>query len=114
VLSTIGHSDVMKITQIAARGASRKTTSQIGNHASGDTGRSSCTIGLAACQTRRLAPMASPSGMPTAAARTKPLNTRCSDPSSSRPTPRSLGPLLLNGEDSSSRRPSSVSAGVGS
>ena len=47
---------------------SPRTISQIGNQASGDTGRSSWTTGLSACQARLLAPISRPSGTPTSAA----------------------------------------------
>ncbi len=92
MFSTVGHSAVMKITQMAAWLVSRNTTSQIGNHASGLTGRSICTTGLMAIHARRLAPMNRPSGMPTRAARRKPNPTRCSEMPSWRAMPLSFGP----------------------
>ena len=51
----------MKITKTAASGACREDdVSQIGNQASGDTGRRSWITGLTACQARLLAPMSKP------------------------------------------------------
>lgn len=93
VLSTVGHSAVTKITYTDALPGLSMTTSQMGNHARGDTGRSSWTTGLAACHALRLAPINSPSGMPTRAAMVKPVNTRWREMRSWRPMPLSLGPL---------------------
>ena len=46
----------MKITNTAAFFASLNATSQIGNHASGETGRRICTIGFIAFHARLLRP----------------------------------------------------------
>ena len=93
VLIRVGHSAVMKITNTEAWAASLSTARQMGNQASGDTGRSTCTTGLNASQARRLAPMTRPASTPTTAARAKPVNTRCSEIDSCRPIPLSFGPL---------------------
>ena len=90
---TIGQMLEMKITQIAAGFAALNTRSPIGSHASGDTGRSRLMIGDAIALRKRKRPSMKPSGMPTSAARPKPMPTRCSEMRMFQPMPWSFGPL---------------------
>ena len=69
----------MKIVQIAAGLAALNTSRPIGSQASGDTGRSRLMSGAAMRRRNAKRPIMKPSGMPTSAARPKPMPTRCSD-----------------------------------
>jgi hypothetical protein len=51
-------------------------------------------IGAAMSDRKRQRPIMKPSGMPTAAARPKPMPTRFNDESTFQPMPWSFGPLL--------------------
>ncbi len=75
----IGQIDEMKIVQIAAECAPLNTSRPIGSHASGDTGRSRLMIGSVMPARNRKRPIMKPSGMPTSAARPKPMPTRPSE-----------------------------------
>jgi hypothetical protein len=71
-----GQIAVMKITKIADGLASRNAASEIGNHASGGTVRSTWKIGSRPRIAQTLWPTSAPSMMPTTAARPKPTTTR--------------------------------------
>ena len=89
----IGHTDEMKIVQIAAEWAPLNTSRPIGSQASGDTGRSSEITGALIRSRNWKRPIRKPSGIPTSAARPKPSPTRPSEFISLMPMPWSLGPL---------------------
>ena len=72
---------------IAAGLAPLNTSSPIGSHASGDTGRSRLISGLNMRLRKVKRPIMKPSGMPTSAARPKPMATRLSELSTFQPTP---------------------------
>ena len=77
----------MKMVQMAAGSAPLNTSRPMGSQASGDTGRSRLMSGLNMRLRNSKRPMAKPAGMPTAAARPKPMATRCSEASTFQPTP---------------------------
>ncbi len=93
MLITIGQIEQMKIAQIAAGLADLNSSSPIGSHASGDTGRSRLMIGEAIAFRKAKRPSRKPAGMPITAAMPKPAPTRASDDSTFQPTPWSFGPL---------------------
>ena len=72
----IGQIEQMKIVQIAAGLAALKTRRPIGSQASGETGFKRLISGEAMLLNTSKRPMTKPSGMPTAAARPKPMPTR--------------------------------------
>ena len=73
MLRIIGQIALMKITQIDAGSAASNTSRPIGSQASGETGRSRLMIGASMLARKAKRPMAKPSGMPTSAARPKPI-----------------------------------------
>ena len=75
----IGQIEQMKMVQIAAGLAALKTSRPIGSQASGETGLSRLMSGEAMWLANSKRPMTKPSGMPTAAARPKPMATRYSE-----------------------------------
>ena len=90
----MGQIEQIKIVQMAAGLAPLKTSKPMGSQASGDTGRSRLIKGLNMLLKNLKRPIMKPTGMPTTAARPKPIATRCSDDNTFQPTPWSLGPLL--------------------
>ncbi|MNU02221.1 hypothetical protein D3C72_2458640 [compost metagenome] len=70
------------------------TSRPMGSQASGDTGRNRLMMGLNIFDRNLKRPIKKPAGMPTSAARPKPMATRCSEASTFQPTPWSFGPLL--------------------
>jgi len=89
----IGQIEQMKIVQMAAGSADLNTSRPIGSQASGDTGRSRLMMGLSMPLAICERPIKKPSGMPTRAARPKPMPTRSSENRMFQPMPWSLGPL---------------------
>jgi hypothetical protein len=89
----IGQIEQMKIVQIAAGFAPLKTSKPIGNQARGETGRSKLMSGLNMRLKNSKRPIRKPAGMPTTAAKPKPMATRWSEESTFQPTPWSLGPF---------------------
>ena len=75
----IGQMLEMNMTQIAAGFAALNTSSPIGSHASGDTGRNRLTIGEVMLERNLKRPIMKPSGMPISAASPKPMPTRPSE-----------------------------------
>ena len=72
----IGQIEQMKMVQIAAGLAALKTSRPIGSQARGDTGLSKLISGEVMWLMTSKRPITKPSGMPTAAARPKPIATR--------------------------------------
>ncbi len=89
----IGQIEQMKIDQIAAGLADLNTSRPIGSQASGDTGFSKLIMGLNMPPMNCTRPIRKPSGMPTSAARPKPIATRCKEASTFQPMPWSFGLL---------------------
>ena len=89
----IGQIEQMKIVQIAAGFAALNTSRPIGSQASGDTGRSRLMSGENMRLRNSKRPIMKPSGMPTSAARPKPIATRWSENRMFQPMPWSFGPL---------------------
>ena len=83
----IGQMLEMKMTQIAAGFAALNAISPIGSQASGETGRSRLMIGAAMALANANRPKMKPSGMPTSAARPKPMPTRLSEDRTFQPMP---------------------------
>src|SRR5713101_10086640 len=73
VLIMVGQRAVMAMVNTAAGGVIERAARAIGNQASGETGRSTWMMGLVARRTGSMAPTAKPRGIPTAAARAKPV-----------------------------------------
>jgi hypothetical protein len=93
VLRTVGHRAITNTVHTAAISDAPRANARIGNQASGDTGRSTCTRGFRALQARLLVPISRPRGTPTSVASAQPLKTRRSVAQTSTPTPLSSGPL---------------------
>ena len=102
VLISTGQMAVMKITKIALGLASRKAASEIGSQASGGTVRSTWKIGSSPRMAQVDWPTMAPMTMPAAAARPKPMATRCSEVRTRQPRPISWLPLTKNGSRISS------------
>jgi hypothetical protein len=90
----IGQIEQMKMAQIAAGLAALNTSRPIGSQASGDTGFSRLMMGLNIAPGSGKRPIRKPAECPPAAARPKPMATRCSEASRFQPMPWSFGPLL--------------------
>ncbi len=84
----------MKMVQMAAGLALLNTSRPIGSQASGLTGLSRLISGENMRLKNSKRPMMKPSGMPTSAARPKPMATRCRLNRMFQPMPWSFGPLL--------------------
>ncbi|MNP20248.1 hypothetical protein D3C76_1128120 [compost metagenome] len=89
----IGQIELIKITQIDAGPAALNTSRPIGNQANGETGRSKLMIGANMSPRKAKRPSANPSGIPSRAARPKPIPTRPREASTFQPMPISFGPL---------------------
>ena len=90
----MGQIEQMKMVQMAAGSAPLNTSRPIGSQASGETGRIRLMSGLNMWLKKLKRPIMKPTGMPTTAARPKPMATRLSEDSTFQPTPWSFGPLL--------------------
>lgn len=79
VLTTVGHSDVMKITNRVAVSTEWAAARPMGNHARGETGRRIWAMGSRTRRDQELRPSSIPRGMAAAAPKEKPMNTRRSE-----------------------------------